>query len=97
MSSLRGGMFLVVVLNSKHFVESTAIVFMESILFLLFAMQFDCFSGPTVEGPRGSEWIIGIGIYNGIKESFLQSFFEESYGADVIEWYSSISSNSFKV
>jgi hypothetical protein len=37
-SSLRGGMFLVVVLDSKCFVESTAIILMEGILFLLFAV-----------------------------------------------------------
>jgi hypothetical protein len=97
MSSLRGSAFLVVVLDSKHFVESTMIILIEGVLFLLFAMQLNCFSGPTIKGPGGSEWVVGIGIYDGIKESFLQSFFEEGYGANVVEWYPSISSDSFEV
>jgi hypothetical protein len=96
-SSLRGGVLLVVILNSKHFVESAAIAFMKGVLFLPFAMQFDCFFRPMVESPGGSKWVIGIRVYDSIKESFLQSFFKESYGADVVEWYSSISSNSFEV
>jgi hypothetical protein len=35
-SSLRGGVFLI--LDSKHFVESTAIVFVEGVLFFLFSV-----------------------------------------------------------
>jgi hypothetical protein len=70
-SSLRGGAFLVVVLDSKHFVESAAIVLVEGVLFLPFAMQLDCFFGPAVEGPGGSKWIVGVRVYDSIKESFL--------------------------
>jgi hypothetical protein len=68
-SSLRSSAFLV--FDSKCFVESAAVVFMKGVLFLLFAMQPNCFFGLMIEGPRGSEWVIGISIYNGIKESFL--------------------------
>jgi hypothetical protein len=88
---------MLLILNSKHFVESTAVVFVEGILFFPFIMQPDRFSGPAIKGPGGGKWVVGISIYNGIKKSFLQSFFKESYGADVIEWYSCISSNSFKI
>jgi hypothetical protein len=68
-SSLRGSTFLI--FDSKHFVESAAVVFVKGILFLPFTMQPNCFFGPSVEGSRGSEWIVGISAYNGIKESFL--------------------------
>jgi hypothetical protein len=37
-SSLRGGAFLVMVFNSKCFVESTAIILVEGVLFLPFAI-----------------------------------------------------------
>jgi hypothetical protein len=67
--SLRGSAFLV--FDSKCFVESTAEVIMEGVLFLLFAMLFNCFLGPMVKGPRGSKGIIGISIYDVVKESFL--------------------------
>jgi hypothetical protein len=59
-SSLRGSMLLVVVFDSKRFVESTAKAIVEGVLFLPFAMLFDCFLGPTVKGPRGGKGIIGI-------------------------------------
>jgi hypothetical protein len=68
-SSLRGGVFLV--FDSKCFVESTAVVFVEGVLFLPFAVQPNCFFGPMIEGPRSSEWVIGISVYDGIEESFL--------------------------
>jgi hypothetical protein len=90
-SSLEGGALLVV-FDSEQFVESATIVLVEGVLLFSFVMQLDCFSGLG-----GSEWVIGVRVYDGIKESFLQSFFEESYGADVIEWYFSISSDSFEV
>jgi hypothetical protein len=50
-SSLGGGVLLVVVLDPKHFVESAAIVFIEGVLFFPFAMQFDCFFRPMIKGP----------------------------------------------
>jgi hypothetical protein len=68
-SSLRGSALLV--FNSKHFVESTVVVFIEGVLFLPFPMQPNYFSGTTIEGPRGSKWVIGISVYNGVEESFL--------------------------
>jgi hypothetical protein len=68
-SSLRGGAFLV--FNSKCLVESAVVVFVEGVLFLPFAVQSNCFFGPTVEGLEGSEWVIGIDVYDSIKESFL--------------------------
>jgi hypothetical protein len=68
-SSLRGSALLV--FDSKHFVESAAVVFMEGILFLPFTMQPNCFFGPIVKGLGGSEWVVGISVYNGIKKSFL--------------------------
>jgi hypothetical protein len=64
-------MLLVVVLDSKCFVESAVIVFIEGILFLPFTMQLDCFFRPMIKGPGGSEWVVGIRVYDGIKESFL--------------------------
>jgi hypothetical protein len=68
-SSLGSSAFLV--LDSKCFVESTVVIFMKEVLFFLFAMQPNCFFGPSVEGPRGSKWIIGISVYDGIEESLL--------------------------
>jgi hypothetical protein len=58
--SLRGSSFLVLIFDSKCFVESTMEAFMESILFLPFAMLFDCFLGPAIKGPRCGEGIIDI-------------------------------------
>jgi hypothetical protein len=68
-SSLRGSSFLV--FDFKHFVESTAVVLVERILFFPFAMQPDHFFGPLVEGPGGGKWVVGISVYDGIEESFL--------------------------
>jgi hypothetical protein len=34
-------------------------------------MLFDCFLGPTVKGPRGGKGIIGIWVYDVVKESSL--------------------------
>jgi hypothetical protein len=59
-SSLRGSSLLVLVFDSKHFVESAAKAVMESVLFLPFAVLFDCLLGPAIEGPRCSEGIIDI-------------------------------------
>jgi hypothetical protein len=59
-SSLRGSSFLVLVFDSKCFVESTAKAIMEGVLFLLFTMLLDCFLGPMIKGPGGGEGIIGI-------------------------------------
>jgi hypothetical protein len=59
-SSLRGSSLLVLVFDSKHFVESTMKAIMEGILLLLFAMLLDCFLGLMIKGPRGGEGIIDI-------------------------------------
>jgi hypothetical protein len=59
-SSLRGSSFLVLIFDSKRFVESAAEAFMESILFLLFAVLLDCFLGPAIKGPRCGEGVIDI-------------------------------------
>jgi hypothetical protein len=68
-SFLRSSAFLV--FDSKCFIESTVVVLVEEVLFLPFAIQPNGSFGPSIEGPRGSKWIIGIGIYDCIKESFL--------------------------
>jgi hypothetical protein len=60
MSSLRGSTLLVLILDSKCFVESTAEAFVKGILFLSFAVLFDGFLGPVIEGPRCGEGIINI-------------------------------------
>ena len=62
------------------------------------AMLLECFCGPSFEIPRilGCG-IIGIGVNYGIKESFLQSFFEEFYGSYIIEWETSIPGELFEI
>jgi hypothetical protein len=57
---LRGSVFLVAIFDSECFIESAVEVFVEGILFSPFAILFDCFLGPMVKGPRGSEWVINI-------------------------------------
>jgi hypothetical protein len=68
-SLLRGSSFLV--FNSKCFVESTAVVLMERILFFPFSVYPNHLFGPTIEGPRGSKWVIGVSVYDVVEESFL--------------------------
>ena len=100
-SSLGGGSFSSIVwvsFDSEGFEESAAIFIMVGELFLVFAMLFECFLGPSFEVPGVlGAWIVGIGVDYGVEESFLQSFLEEFYGPYVIEWKSSISGESFEV
>jgi hypothetical protein len=69
--SLRGSLLLVLIFDSKHFVESAAEAFMKSVLFLPFAVLLDCFLGPAIKGPRCGEGVIDIRIYDVVKEPFL--------------------------
>ena len=84
-ASLRSGSFSSIVwvsFDSEGFEESTAIFVMVGKLFLVFAMLFECFLGPSFEIPRVlGAWIVGIGVDYGIEESLLQSFLEELYGS----------------
>ena len=100
-ASLEGGSFSSIVqisFDSEGFEESTAIFIMEGVLFLPFAVLFDCFLSLMFKIPRVlSGRVIGIRINYDIKEAFLQAFLEEFYGANVIEWESSISGKLFKI
>ena len=100
-ASLGGGSFSSIVrvsFDSKGFEESAAIFVMMGELLLVFAMLFECFLGPSFEIPRVlGAWVVGIGVNYGVKESLLQSLFEEFYGSYVVEWKSSISGESFEV
>jgi hypothetical protein len=58
--SLRGSSFLVLVFDSKHFVESTAEAFMKGVLFLPFSVLLDCFLGPAIKGPGCGKRIIDV-------------------------------------
>jgi hypothetical protein len=59
-SSLRGSLLLVLVFDSKCFVESTAKAVMEGVLFLSFPVVLDCLLGPMFKGPGGSKGVISI-------------------------------------
>jgi hypothetical protein len=59
-SSLRGSSFLVLVFDSKHFVESTTKAIVKGVLFLPFAVLLDCFLGPAIEGPRHGKRIVDV-------------------------------------
>ena len=73
-SSLRGGFLPIIVgipLDSKGFVESSAIIIFEGDLFLPFAMLFDCFLGPAFKVLRVlGGGIIDVGVNYGVEESF---------------------------
>jgi hypothetical protein len=75
-SSLRGSTFLV--FDFKCFVESAVVVFVEGILFLPFAMQPNYFFSPTIEGPGGSEWVVGISVYNASRSPFFSPFLKRA-------------------
>ena len=100
-ASLGSGSFSSIVwvsFDSKGFEESAAIFIMVGKLFLVLAMLFECFLGPSFKIPRVlGAWIIGIGVDYGIEESLLQSFLEEFYGPYVVEWKPSIPGKSFKI
>ena len=100
-ASLGSGSFSSIVwvpFNSEGFEESAAVFIMVGELFLVFAMLFECFLGPSFEVPRVlGAWIVGIRVDYGVEESLLQSFLEELYGSYIVEWESSISGESLEI